>query len=125
MLRSHDFPTAKDFTGADLYLDDGRYYYGATLAELKAAANVTDLSEGVPKLERDAAKAASRSADQARRRMIDATWAEGEPTPDSGADSGREAARSEKLEHAGLPMPTPAPQASSTTTGSGSAAWTR
>lgn len=42
VLRSHDFPTAKDFTGADLYLDDGRYFYGTTLAELRANAKHGD-----------------------------------------------------------------------------------
>src|SRR5262249_1944469 len=31
VLRKHDFPNAKSFTGADMYLDSGRYYYGATL----------------------------------------------------------------------------------------------
>jgi hypothetical protein len=36
VLRSHRFPDAsQDFTGADLYFDDGRYFYGVTLAELK------------------------------------------------------------------------------------------
>jgi hypothetical protein len=36
--RSHHFPDgAKDFTGNDLYLDNGRYYFGATRAELKSA----------------------------------------------------------------------------------------
>ena len=38
VLRRHDFPNAPSFTGADLYLDSGRYYYGATLAELRAGA---------------------------------------------------------------------------------------
>ncbi len=36
--RSHHFPDAgEDFTGNDLHLDDGRYFFGATRAELKAA----------------------------------------------------------------------------------------
>lgn len=36
--RSHHFPDPKqDFTGNDLYLDDGRYFYGMTRGELKAA----------------------------------------------------------------------------------------
>src|SRR5829696_5800401 len=36
--RSHHFPDGeKDFTGNDLYLDNGRYYFGATRAELKRA----------------------------------------------------------------------------------------
>jgi hypothetical protein len=36
--RSHRFPDGeKHFTGNDLYLDNGRYYFGATRAELKRA----------------------------------------------------------------------------------------
>jgi hypothetical protein len=73
VLRSHHFPDKRDFTGADLYFDDGRYFYGITLAELKQ--NTDDIGEGVPKLERDAARAAITLPDaQARRKMIDATF---------------------------------------------------
>jgi hypothetical protein len=36
--RSHAFATGKGFTGADLYLDDGRYFYAETARELPAAA---------------------------------------------------------------------------------------
>lgn len=75
VLRSHDFPTATDFTGADLYLDDGRYYYGMTLDQLKAVGKADDLGEGVPKQERDAAIAANDlTPDQARERMLAASW---------------------------------------------------
>jgi hypothetical protein len=103
VLRSHHFPDGKDFTGADLYLDDGRYFYGMTLAELKAAKD--DLGEGVPKLEREAAKAAvDLPADQARRRMIAATFgSHGEPV-----DAAPPAAPAEK--HVKGPAPTPAPK---------------
>ena len=73
------FPDAQGFTGADLYLDDGRYYYGVTHDELKAVAKARRPREGVPKLEREAAGGRDRAspADQARRKMIDATSAPG------------------------------------------------
>jgi hypothetical protein len=110
VLRSHHFPVAKGFTGADLYLDDGRYFYGMTMAELKAAKD--DIGEGVPKLERDAAEdAVSLPPDQARRRMIDATFGpRGEPAPGSAQDNAAVAARREKLKHVTGPTPTPAPK---------------
>jgi hypothetical protein len=77
--RVQHYPKGDSTTGNDLYFDDGRYYYGATSEELKQS---TDLGEGVPKLERDAALAANtKPADQARRMMIDATWGpKGEPS---------------------------------------------
>ncbi len=34
--RTHHFADGGTMTGADLYLDDGRYFYGATVAELRA-----------------------------------------------------------------------------------------
>ena len=113
VLRSHHFPGgAKDFTGADLYLDDGRYFYGITLAELQDNASYGDLGEGVPKLEREAAKAAiTLPAAQARRKMIDATFGpKGEPAPGTGVDKAAIAARDEKLKHLTGPTPTPAPK---------------
>jgi hypothetical protein len=110
VLRSHHFPDKHDFTGADLYLDDGRYFYGMTLDELKAARD--DIGEGVPKLEREAAKAAvSLPAEQARRKMIDATFGpKGEPAPGSAIDKAAQAARREKLKLVKGPTPTPAPK---------------
>ncbi len=111
VLRSHHFPPpAKDFTGADLYFDDGRYYYGITLAELEQ--NTNDLGEGVPKLEREAAKAAiTLPSDQARRSMIDATFGpHGEPAPGSPPAKAAEATRKAKLAHMTGPTPTPAPK---------------
>ena len=48
-IRSHDFPDGDDFTGYDLYLDDGRYYFGATKDELKAAAVNADYNDLVVK----------------------------------------------------------------------------
>ncbi|MBE2316346.1 hypothetical protein DVA67_010190 [Solirubrobacter sp. CPCC 204708] len=38
VIRSQQYPDDKAILGHDLYLDDGRYYYGATREELKAAA---------------------------------------------------------------------------------------
>ncbi|WP_028066308.1 hypothetical protein [Solirubrobacter soli] len=111
--RSHHFPDgSKDFTGADLYLDDGRYFYGMTMAELKAAKD--DIGEGVPKLEREAAKAAiGVPVAQARRKMIDATFGpKGEPAPGTGVDQAAEQAARRKKLAAKLtgPTPTPAPK---------------
>jgi hypothetical protein len=37
ILRTHDFPNEPSFTGADLYLDDGRYFYAMTPEGLPAA----------------------------------------------------------------------------------------
>jgi hypothetical protein len=113
VLRSHDFPEAKDFTGADLYLDDGRYYYGTTLAQLKAVGKADDLGEGVPKQEREAAIAAVGLApDAARERMLAATWpgnhkpAESETSP---ANLAKRAAII-KLKQPKGPIPAPASQ---------------
>jgi hypothetical protein len=102
VLRSHHFPDKRDFTGADLYLDDGRYFYGSTLAELQRATD--DTGEGVPKLEREAAKAAvGLPDDQARRRMIDATFgSHGRPAVEQPPG-----AALKKLKR---PTPTPAPK---------------
>ena len=74
VLRRHEFPNAPSFTGADLYLDSGRYSYGATLAELRdgAAAN-PDANTGdndTTKGERQAAIAANASPDKGREEMI-------------------------------------------------------
>jgi hypothetical protein len=79
--RSHHLRTGHDFAGVDLYLDDGRYFYGATDAELRAdAASGDDMSEGNLKREIAAALAADREGGQAARtRMIDATFAGGRP----------------------------------------------
>ena len=35
--RVHTFPDGTTMRGFDLYVDDGRYYYGATTAELRQA----------------------------------------------------------------------------------------
>lgn len=74
VLRRHAFPHDAGFRGADLYLDDGRYYYAQTRRELRDAAP----QEEFGKRQIDAAKAAVELPDaQARRQMIDATWGPG------------------------------------------------
>jgi len=35
--RLHEFPDRPSFTGKDLYMDDGGYFFGATLGELQDA----------------------------------------------------------------------------------------
>jgi hypothetical protein len=74
VLRKHDFPNAPSFTGADLYLDSGRYYYGATLAELRQGASANpDENTGdndTTKAERQAAVDALNSPGKARAAMI-------------------------------------------------------
>src|SRR4051794_14889630 len=71
--RSHHLKTGHDFSGVDLYRDDGRYFYGATDAELRAdAASGRDMSEGDAKREVAAALAADRDGGPAARtEMID------------------------------------------------------
>lgn len=68
--RSHHFPDGKDFTGNDLYLDDGRYYFGATRKELKDAGLQSDVNDKLL----DAAAKGDRAG------VINATWGdEGKP----------------------------------------------
>ena len=93
VLRKHDFPNDKSFTGADLYLDNGRYFYGATMTELRAGAAANpDENTGdndTTKAERQAAIDANASPDRGRREMIAIfTPASDAPAP---------AARAEKL----------------------------
>ena len=101
VLRSHDFPggSEKDFTGADLFLDNGDYYYGQTLEELtaNAKADPTD-QEGyqAAKAEREAAVAANTiPGDQARAKMIAATLAPDNSEPKLTAAQKAEAAKAE------------------------------
>jgi hypothetical protein len=113
VLRSHDFPTTKDFTGADLYLDDGRYFYGMTLAQLRAVGKADDLGEGVPKQERDAAIAAVDLApDVARERMLAASWPGGHKPAASETSPANLAKRAAiiKLKQPKGPIPPPASQ---------------
>ncbi len=74
VLRKHVFPNAPSFTGADLYLDSGRYFYGATLDELRAGAAANpDENTGdndTTKAERRAAVDALNVPDKAREEMI-------------------------------------------------------
>ena len=46
VLRRHEFPDDRSFTGADLYLDDGRYFFAETRAGLRGAAEITDYDIG-------------------------------------------------------------------------------
>ncbi|HEY6891878.1 MAG TPA: hypothetical protein VI300_29020 [Solirubrobacter sp.] len=110
VFRTHHFPEAKGFTGADLYLDDGRYYFGATLAELKAVKATDDIGEGVPKREHDAAVAANDLDPQAARKaMIDATWAGGHaPTAAENQAASARNLKILKLKRPKGPVPTPA-----------------
>lgn len=77
VLRKHTFPHDPSFTGADLYLDDGRYLYGATLKDLRQGAAQDpgeDVDGGAMKREVRAAIAApTLSPDAARARMVAAT----------------------------------------------------
>ncbi len=73
VLRRHAFPDDAGFTGADLYLDDGRYFYSPTRAGLPAqiaAGNAS--SENTARVLAAVAGAAAPGADMAaaRRRVI-------------------------------------------------------
>jgi hypothetical protein len=45
VLRRHQLADGHEFTGADLYTDDGRYFYAATRAELPATIKANDLQD--------------------------------------------------------------------------------
>ncbi|MDA0182697.1 hypothetical protein OJ997_20465, partial [Solirubrobacter phytolaccae] len=66
VVRTQKYPDDKTIPGYDLYLDDGRYYYGSTKDELKAAALNSHYHEPLVKA---AIKAPDLSADKARREM--------------------------------------------------------
>jgi hypothetical protein len=56
--RFHHLKAGHDFAGVDLYLDDGRYFYGMTDADLRAdAGSGDDMSEGTTRREIAAAHA--------------------------------------------------------------------
>lgn len=82
--RVHSFPDQPGFKGFDLYVDDGRYYYGATMAELKQAIRKNWDQGNATAREVVAAEqaAASRDAAAGRAAMIAATWAENGDPPD-------------------------------------------
>jgi hypothetical protein len=109
VLRRHAFPNARGFTGADLYLDDGRYFYGSTLAELRAGAAANpEANTGdndTAKAERQAAIEALTDAGKARADMI----AIFSPAP--GAEKPAKAARAQKLKAAKVkPVATASPR---------------
>lgn len=73
--RHHSFPDDQPFSGYDLYTDDGRYFYGATLDGLRAA--VEDGVEGDAYSSRvvEAAKAAADlSPEEGRRVMFESLY---------------------------------------------------
>jgi hypothetical protein len=71
--REQHYPDRETTTGNDLYFDDGRYFYGDTLEQLKQFG--ADLGEGIPMQQREAAEAAvDLPPDQARQRFYDSTW---------------------------------------------------
>jgi hypothetical protein len=82
--RVHSFPDRAGFKGFDLYVDDGRYYYGATMAELKQAIRKNeDQGDGVTRGVAAAAQAAERrDAAADREAMIAATWWDNANPPD-------------------------------------------
>jgi hypothetical protein len=82
--RVHSFPDREGFRGFDLYVDDGRYYYGATMAELKQAIR-KDYDQGnATAREVAAATQAASTGDAAagREAMIAATWTGNADPPD-------------------------------------------
>jgi hypothetical protein len=100
--RSHRLASGQRFTGVDLYLDDGRYFYGMTDSELRQdAASGADMSDGDTKREIAAALAADREGGPAARTlMIDAPFPDGKsPPPLTPAQEAK--ARAEKLRAAG------------------------
>jgi hypothetical protein len=74
VIRRQTYPNAPEIDGADLYADDGRYFYSAERSGLAAAVKGNeDVGDGFMKRELDAALAAlTLPADQARTRMADA-----------------------------------------------------
>ena len=66
VVRIQKYPDGKEIPGHDLYLDDGRYYYGATKDELKAAALNSHYHEPLVKA---AIAAPDLTAAKARREM--------------------------------------------------------
>ena len=83
VLRTHEFPDGKEgFTGADLYLDSGRYFYAQTRKELRGLKE--DTGSRAVKREINAAVAALELPPaEARARMITATFDGHEPPKDA------------------------------------------
>ena len=80
--RVHSFPDGTTMRGFDLYVDDGRYYYGATPAELRQAIRKNwDQGNGTARGVAAAEQAAERrDAEAGRAAMIAATFT-GNPDP--------------------------------------------
>ena len=78
--RHHTFDDGKTMRGFDLYLDDGTYYYGSTMAELRQAiADDNDQGNGTQRAVAAAIAAPGRPAEEARMAMVNATYAEDNP----------------------------------------------
>ena len=70
--------TSGSFTGADLYLDDGKYYYGSTVKELRAAAKDGPIADFSLKPVMDAMSASADAGAQTARaafiKAVDPLW---------------------------------------------------
>jgi hypothetical protein len=78
--RHHTFADGKTMNGFDLYLDDGTYYYGATMKELRnAIADDNDSGNSTFRAVQAAVAAIDAPAEEARMRMVNATYAEDNP----------------------------------------------
>ena len=110
--RLHQFPDGRSFTGNDLYMDNGRYVYGMTFAELQDAyrQNATVDDSETSRRELEVARAAlTLPPAEARRRMI-ALFAPS--ARDSAPQSADQIKRRMAEKHVTGPIPTPAPQKS-------------
>jgi hypothetical protein len=87
VLRTQSYPNGTSTTGADLYADNGEYFYAMTESGLPAAiAENADVGGGVPAREIKAAEdAANGSLATARQEMANAPFADGVP-PSGPAD---------------------------------------
>ncbi len=120
VLRTHEFPDDKGFTGADLYLDSGRYFYAQTRKELRGLKE--DTGSRAVKREINAAVAALELPPaEARARMIKATF-DGHEPPEDAAPRPPPWPRSARTPTSGISSP-PA-RRRWTRTASGSARWT-
>ena len=89
VIRHQSYPDDKDITGADLYLDDGHYYYAPTLAELRTAGPPPLTDTDFMKRQTDAAEAAVDLApDAARKGMVAAIMGDTKMRPGRQVDAG-------------------------------------
>jgi hypothetical protein len=114
--RLHTFPDQRSFTGADLYLDDGTYYYAPTRAGLPAAMAAGPVSDPDGSIARQVAAAVAATTlpiDQARLRMANAAFPDGKAPSEAELDRQARAAQADrakagvKVDHSPLPPATP------------------